>query len=76
MNIARHVMSGRGPKVTWSIQVNGQELFKTDSGSYHAWSKKKHVQLIIDSIQEYGIDHTLNRIGLDRSRLVNLSLLD
>lgn len=76
LTIKRHIMSGRGPKSTYSIQVAGQELFKTTSGSFHAWTRKKDAQAVIASIESQGLYVTLKRLNMSQATLVNLGLVD
>lgn len=75
MKIKRHLITGKGPKFTYSIQVSEQELFRTKSGGFLSWTRKKHTQQIIDYINNFGIDATISELDVEKDYLVNLHLL-
>ena len=65
MKIERVTMSGRGVKFTYSIlDDKGERMFKTSYNSYHAWTRKKDAQRIIDAIDTHGLSYVEERLGV------------
>lgn len=55
--INRVIMSGKGPKYTYRLELDSKVLFQKESGSHLAWTRKKDAKSIIKAIETYGIDY-------------------
>lgn len=68
--IKRYEMHGKGPRVTYAIiDENGVNPFETLYGSFHAWTKKKDAQKVIDFIECWGMVETLKKLGINEIEL-------
>jgi len=66
--IERVIMSGHGPKFTYCLKNEANQiLFAVNSGQYMAWTKKKDAQRIIDAINTHGLEYVEQK--LDRKAL-------
>lgn len=62
IKVDRVVMSGSGPRYTYRLMLDGNVLFKTSTGSYLAWSKKRDAQAIIVALKLKGIEYVEEKL--------------